>query len=444
MFKFGKSQDSSRIPEIPAVPESDDLQFVLSKAQRNWRTSVELPFRIPGTSIAFSIVVKCEMGSGIPCWTLYRTDATESPILWTHKSNDVLLIHNLISLEYTAAGGNQPPETAPMGSSHNDTPTDETIKTEPLNTNVNPYLAHLQETGKYGSLSDAAPATAQQPPYREPTSTTANENTLQSPASTDFPKQGTNQGSPTQPLDLTDFNAGVQKPEPAPTPSGWLALDKTNGLQSAAPPEAPPVSTMQTAMPEKIAAEIARRSTSEFASLDANQSRLKMSQELKLTRASVEWTLSRSDTGILTYPAFVYFFDNECVRFNRGGLPFSILLFDVKRKTSFGVETIPTEAMKEAGNRLRLVKRQFDVMAHFEDEGFVFILPHTDPSGATNVAARVKQLLTETSLLPDIDPSSLIFSCGLASMPEDGTTPENLLIRARAAKIKQEERADDF
>lgn len=395
MFKFGKSQDPSRNnPELLAIPESEDLQFALSKAQRNWRTSVDLPFRVQDSSISFTVVVKCEMGTGIPCWTLYRTDVQGSPILWTHKSNDVLLIHNLIALEYTAASEKAAAEGAASTSAEVEPRAAQPQASSARGVEPNPHVARLQELGRYGSAGDAAqeasPGSASTPPGA---------------SSTELPKE--------------NLVAASNYSEPAAatqTYLDWLEGQKTD----------------PTASGEPVSASTELQQNSETFS----EAKLKMSREIKLTRDSIEWSLSRTDTGILTYQAFVYFFENECIRFNRGGLPFSILLFDVRRESSFASSPLSPESMREVGKRLRSFKRQLDVLAHFEnDEGFVFVLPHTSPEGARLCMDRVKQVLLEgESLLSEMDSSSIKFSCGIASMPEDGTTAEDLLCTAREAK----------
>lgn len=409
MFKFGKSQggDSSRNPELLAIPETEDLQFALSKAQRNWRTSVELPFRVQGSSVAFTVIVKCEMGTGVPCWTLYRTDTPGSPILWTHQSNDVLLIHNLISLEYTSAA--EKAATASSGTAQIQPLQESSAATGSVE--LNPHLARLQQLGRYGSTSESVEGSA--PPH---SGAPGHQGMAQStPAPNPVPP---NNGAPASTNARTDaVPAQTARAEAAQTYLDWLEGQKS-------PPDA-----------LQGAPESGRNQIDEAAS----QAKLKMSREIKLTRNSVEWSLSRSDTGILTYAAFVYFFENECIRFNRGGLPFSILLFDVRRQSSFATAPLSPESMREVGERMRSLKRQIDVLAHFDEEGFVFILPHTSPEGARLCMERVKQVLLEgESLLSAMDSSSIKFSCGIASMPEDGTTPEDLLMTARKAKQAQE------
>ncbi len=574
MFKFGKSQDSSRIPEMVGIPETGDLQFILSKAQRNWRTSIELPFRTGGGGATFTIVVKCEMGTGVPCWTLARTDISGSPVRWSHKTNDVLLVQNLISLEYTAAneklkqqaGHNNVAPSTSVGTNSTSTPSEPVSTGTPLN----PLLARLQESGKYGTMPVAheqpdtsivpcstemptavapyvvqpEPAVNERPPLetewpdttlnpaplkKEPSdsrisrssghgtkwiTTSEQERTWlhdenqrsQGEASHGWPAAENNAVSTASPPSgqsssiappssaasatssspAMDNNAGsfFMKDDAAIAPPSFAATD--NSVPSSSPAiEADAVSSFMkddaaiswppsaakdndassastkdnvASSPSRYASDTGTsandaesNSTIPFSSSGESDSgvnqytkpteasRIKLSRELKLTSTSVESSLSRRDTGIFTYAAFTYFFDNECIRFNRGGLPFSILLFELRRETAIGTtETISSEAMREAGARLRTMKRQLDVLAHFEDEGYVFILPHSGSAGALTFAQRVKKLLLQQPLLQGLDPATLKFFFGIAAMPEHGTKPEDVLIAARQEKQKQQ------
>ncbi|MBY0551628.1 MAG: diguanylate cyclase [Candidatus Obscuribacterales bacterium] len=439
MFRFGKSQDSSRNnPELLAIPESEDLQFALSKAQRNWRTSVDLPFRVQDSSVSFTVVVKCEMGTGLPCWTLYRTDVPGSPVLWTHKSNDVLLIHNLISLEYTAASEKAAAESAGAAAAPSAAQAQPAASSSGVE--LNPYVARLQELGRYGSVGaetqtssspGSASALSGQAPTELPDSSVSVSKDTAAESSSSPPQHNT----ASKPSIETSWNDASPPDQAASSP----AADALSARANAAQTYLDWLEGQKT-----IAADTSTVPTSDVGEIPqsarADAAKLKMSREIKLTRNSIEWSLSRSDTGILTYQAFVYFFENECIRFNRGGLPFSILLFDVRRESSFGSSALSPESMREVGERLRSFKRQLDVLAHFEnDEGFVFLLPHTGPEGAQLCMDRVKQVLLEgESLLSAMDSSSIKFSCGIASMPENGTTPEDLLFTAREVKKSRE------
>src|SRR5438477_12916532 len=79
MLRIGKQSISSqlRLPQMSEVPSVDDLQFLLSRSQRNWRQEVELPWKVPESSRRFTITVKCDTITGEPAWTLYeQSEAT--------------------------------------------------------------------------------------------------------------------------------------------------------------------------------------------------------------------------------------------------------------------------------------------------------------------------------------------------------------------------------
>lgn len=475
MFRFGKSQEPSRIPEMLAIPQAEDLQFILSRAQRNWRTSIELPFRTMTTGASFTIVVRCEMGTGTPAWTLYRTDLPNSPVLWTHQSNDVLLIHNLISLEYTAASEKKVSDAPQEAAGASQAP--------PVQ---NPYLARLQESGKYGadqnaeqmeSTPPAQTSAAQQPaaaaqtiapqpavPGPAAAPQTVTNPALSNPSSQerqpleaewpDTSLEGRHTHGPTgffnesalsgqtQPanereiqerppleVDWPDTSLEGSRKSDSYKEKKWITTSEqervvlpgpegsTNLADWSDQSDKPPQSVRPAAPPAPSRP-------------DAEKTKSKLSMELKIGRTSLELSLSNADTGIFSYAAFTYFFENECVRFKRGGLPFSVLLIDMRGTNT----TLAAETQREAGNRLRSIKRELDVFAHFKNDGYVFILPHTDGAGAITFAARVRQALTRPSL-PAAEIGSVQISVGIATMPDHGITGEDILLYARNAQL---------
>jgi GGDEF domain-containing protein len=99
MLKIGKQSSGPgnvRLPQISALPGADDLQFLLSKAQRNWRYSAELPFKIADNAPLFTVVVKCEVENGNPWWSLYKQAGETQGMLWSYASPDIYLVQNLI------------------------------------------------------------------------------------------------------------------------------------------------------------------------------------------------------------------------------------------------------------------------------------------------------------------------------------------------------------
>jgi hypothetical protein len=148
---------------------------------------------------------------------------------------------------------------------------------------------------------------------------------------------------------------------------------------------------------------------------------------------SVERNLSRAESGIFSYMAFLYFLEHEFVRFQRGGLPFSIVVFELSMKVGDSLEPVPMPAAREACDRIRKMKRTLDMVAHFEALEFAFLLPHTEPDGAAVFCSRVEKLIRENAL-PGVDRSVLVTAYGIAGIPEDCSGPDKLLTAASDAR----------
>lgn len=321
MLRIGKTNQptSLRMPEMTTIPTVEDLHFLLSKAQRNWRATVELPFKTPDAT--FMVVVKCEMGTGTPNWALYRADLPGYPVAWNHLSTDMLLIHNLIGLECAAAASRK------------------TV---------------------FGAVAEQpAPSIAEEMPAPVRTET------LEEPAG---------------PNDSTVIEAE----------EGSEKLEECRGEK--------PQSVVDSSIVE-----------------------------------SVERNLSRAESGIFSYMAFLYFLEHEFVRFQRGGLPFSIVVFELSMKVGDAMEPVPMPAAREACDRIRKMKRTLDMVAHFEALEFAFLLPHTEPAGAAVFCSRVEKLIREGAL-PGVDNSALVTAYGIAGIPEDCSSPDKLLLAASEAR----------
>jgi hypothetical protein len=296
MLRIGRQNQATsiRVPDQVGSPTPEDLEFLLSKAQRNWRTAVELPFRNPDGIGSFIVVVKCEMGSGQPNWSLYRADEAGYPIVWTHMSSDMLLISNLVSLEATAA--------------------------------------------KERREREAAKAAAA----------------------------------------LREEQVPVQFDVPA----------------------------------EEIVKEI---------TIDQDVLR------------SVEMNLSRAETGLFTFPSYLYFLQNEHVRYSRGGQGYTVIVCEMCVRQEDYYSPLPISGVREAAKRVLGMKRTLDIMAHYEALEFAFLLPHTDAAGAGIFISRVFRLLTETPVTDEVPASDIQFFFGIAGVPQHADKPGRALGLAAAA-----------
>ncbi len=348
MLRIGKQQNSIRLPEMTAIPSSDDLQFLLSKAQRNWRCAVELPFKTPDGLATFIVIVKCEMGTGAPCWSLYRADQSGMPVVWSHISTDMLLIHNLISLE--SAGVSQ---KSGMGEISFSPDRHSGYAANGIQSEM--CITH----SRIMSVPDSAASQSQ---------------VMQSPAG--------------------------------------AALTHSRIMQ----PEAPLTSSrlMHVSPPAK--------ELEQEAELDPDLMR------------SVEWSLKRAETGIFTYPALLYFLHQEHVRFQRGGQPFTVIVFDMYASDGRELSELPVPAVREACSRICQLKRTLDMVAHYEAYDYAFLLPHTDTTGGAIFLEKIAKALIESPLMPGLPIDAIDVRFGLAAVPEDCQKPAQVLSAAAEAK----------
>jgi len=127
----------------------------------------------------------------------------------------------------------------------------------------------------------------------------------------------------------------------------------------------------------------------------------------------------RQDTGLLNYPSILYFLEQEFYRWEYTAAPFSLLIFDMCRRTPAGVEALPVASVREAAKRIDTVKRNVDYLAHFESASFLLFMPNTKVAAAAHVARRIADLLRDQSLGNELDSANLALAFGVAGVPED-------------------------
>lgn len=152
---------------------------------------------------------------------------------------------------------------------------------------------------------------------------------------------------------------------------------------------------------------------------------------------SVIKNLNRSETGILTYDAFIYFLDQEYLRYEYFNTPFSIVIFSLGQRKggeSGPVESLQMLAVRRAMQRIQLIKRHVDYLGHYEMFDFGVILPNTNAAAAYAFANRTSEVLREAPLSSDMDSRNLLMAFGVATIPEDCVDLDKLLISAKKAR----------
>lgn len=151
---------------------------------------------------------------------------------------------------------------------------------------------------------------------------------------------------------------------------------------------------------------------------------------------SIYKSFTSADTGFISHAAFLFFLVNEFNRYQKDPKPLSVVRFDMCVKPLNAESTIapmPQKAVQEAGKRIFSVMRPLDWAAHYEQE-FAILMPFTARAEAGQLAHRMAVALTQTPLVPGLDPKMFGLSIGVASMPDDCTHPGILLAAAQDAK----------
>ncbi|HEY9785123.1 MAG TPA: DUF4388 domain-containing protein, partial [Candidatus Obscuribacterales bacterium] len=147
--------------------------------------------------------------------------------------------------------------------------------------------------------------------------------------------------------------------------------------------------------------------------------------------------LTRPETGLFTYPMLLFFLEQEFHRYQRLSVPFSLILFEMRLRDQTGIpQPMPMPLLQEALRRLGTVRRNLDIIAHFETFDFAALLPHTSTDSAVYFAHRIHELIVSTPLAPGVTLAHLSLSFGVAGIPEDAEDPGFLLAAAREAQQK--------
>jgi Domain of unknown function (DUF4388)/Diguanylate cyclase, GGDEF domain len=150
--------------------------------------------------------------------------------------------------------------------------------------------------------------------------------------------------------------------------------------------------------------------------------------------------LLRHETGIYSYPAVIYFLDQEYLRYEYFNLPFSIIVFSLgeKKTTPAGdsVEPLQTFAIRRAMQRISLIKRQVDMLGHYQEFDYCMLLPNTNSTAAAGLATKIMDVLREAPLSSDMDSRNLALAFGVATVPEDYQEMDKLLLAANKARDK--------
>jgi hypothetical protein len=157
-----------------------------------------------------------------------------------------------------------------------------------------------------------------------------------------------------------------------------------------------------------------------------SKSKATTASDLELNRSTID-SFARShiysDSGVISYVAFLYFIEQEFYRYECFRSSFSLVLFRAKmrQKNADGTTQemeLDRANLQELMGRVNLTKRKADLLAHYQQDSYALLLPHTNLQGVTAFAGRLVGALM-TAPFANSNGQKLVLTVGIASLPEN-------------------------
>lgn len=155
----------------------------------------------------------------------------------------------------------------------------------------------------------------------------------------------------------------------------------------------------------------------------------------------VEKHLKNPETGFVTRAGFFYFTAREFARYQISRAPMSVIVFELL--ANYGGDKImpmPERALKEALRRFQTVMSGVDIVAHYKERQFAFLLPGVTSNDAIQFGQRIERVLLEAPLQPGLDANQGMLCAGVASIPDTCEHPGVVLAACEQALAQAKER----
>lgn len=151
-------------------------------------------------------------------------------------------------------------------------------------------------------------------------------------------------------------------------------------------------------------------------------------------------------TGLHTRAYFFAALDREINRSARTGRRFCLLMMDLdglkEINDRFG-HFHGDRVLRAVGEVIRQSVRRIDTASRYGGDEFVVLLPETDPTGAWVLAEKIRLGVTDIALQAEGERLRTSLSVGVVSHPDDGDTPDALMIQADAAMYSSKRAGKD-
>ncbi|MBK7858543.1 MAG: diguanylate cyclase [Archangiaceae bacterium] len=141
-------------------------------------------------------------------------------------------------------------------------------------------------------------------------------------------------------------------------------------------------------------------------------------------------------TGVFNHRRFQEQLASEVLRSQRTNRPLSVLMIDVdlfKRVNDSMGHPAGDELLRRIAQVVQSTLRQTDLLARYGGEEFAVVLPETPKGEGIAAAERARQAVEEQVNEGARWTQKVTVSVGVATWPDDGTTPQTLLVAADQA-----------
>lgn len=162
----------------------------------------------------------------------------------------------------------------------------------------------------------------------------------------------------------------------------------------------------------------------------------------RLYRKLQELAITDSLTSLFNRRYFLERFDGEFKRAKKLRLNFSLLMIDIDHFKSYNDRyghLTGDIILKEIAGVLKVNIRQIDLLSRFGGEEFAIILPKATKETARFVAERIRKAVSGKPIKGYDESFNITLSLGVASFPEDGNNPQELMDKADWALYRAKE-----
>ncbi len=151
-------------------------------------------------------------------------------------------------------------------------------------------------------------------------------------------------------------------------------------------------------------------------------------------------TLSNPDTGLLSDETFIFMLSHEFARAHRFGSILTLAAFCISAENAKD-NLISLSDLRVITKALFDTKRETDLLGHFGEQSFAFLLPSVDSAQTCIMVDRINQSLP--TMLPTLGHLRPMFHFGISTAPTDATSIVALSTMAQAnMKMAAEKRVN--